>query len=81
MSLRLDAQARQPQNRGLARFHRIHDMSVSADGRWVLFVNKSGDVDDPGGDIYVVEAGKEDATPLLRALPWQSIVYVAGFLP
>jgi hypothetical protein len=68
-SLRLERAGAPTPKPWLAHFHRIHDMSVSADGRWVLFVNKSGNDDDPGGDVYFIEAGKENATRLLRASP------------
>jgi hypothetical protein len=65
----LEGSASAPRKRWLAHFGKLRDLALAQEGRSALFVDRSHNTDDPGGDVYIVEAGKEDATLLLRAKP------------
>ena len=69
--LRLETADEASSMRWLAAFDIIRDMSVSQNGRWVMFVDQTRFPEDSGGDIYLVEAGKQEAVLIIRATPGQ----------
>jgi dipeptidyl aminopeptidase/acylaminoacyl peptidase len=57
-----------PPVRWLASHPRLSDLHLSNDGRWSLFIDRSGDLEGrPGGSLYLAAVGSETARLVLRA--------------
>jgi hypothetical protein len=51
----------------LAAYPQLSDLQVSADGTWAVFVDRATGGERPGGSVYVVRVGSEDARLVLAA--------------
>jgi hypothetical protein len=54
----------------LASFPRLSDLSISANGTWALFVDRSHyeGIGMEGGDVYMVGVGQEDTRRVLKGV-------------
>jgi hypothetical protein len=71
VALRLVGPGAAPAESWLANFPRLTDLALSPDGKWATFVDRGrfGATGDPGGDVYVVEVGSNDARLLRKGIP------------
>jgi dipeptidyl aminopeptidase/acylaminoacyl peptidase len=56
----------------LAAHPRLSELQLTSDGTWAVFIDRASGGERPGGSVYVVRVGSEDARLVLPASPARS---------